>query len=301
MTKKYKNSWKAYAAWNYEQEIEELNQASEQGWQLVRGGCFHSRFEKNPEIQYRYQMDYRKIRDIGRYLETFREQGWEYINSTFNGWHYFRKLYDPSLPEEEYEIFTDRESLKEMNMRWVRLAMIIGLVTGAMALIQAVRMILRPDLPRLIMMLTFAIESVVLLRGCHIMKDSDPEKKRKGSQFFIPVFLAVIILGSAAFIMLEEGRPYFQLQSDASSVSEPIVDEEYSSFQIRYKDYYYMDLELTASEPATLRIVDEEGNMIYEGTSTDLHEKDTCLKLTKGRYTILFSIQSGYHLDMRIE
>ena len=102
MSKEYKTSYRAYAAWNYQKEIEDLNAASDQGWQLVKGGCFHSRFVKNPNLRYRYQLDYRKIEDLGRYIETFREQGWEYINSTFIGWHYFRKLYDPSAPEEEY-------------------------------------------------------------------------------------------------------------------------------------------------------------------------------------------------------
>ncbi len=98
MAAHYKTSYKIYPAWNYQKEIEDLNRASEQGWQLVNGGCLHSRFVKNSDIHYRYQLDYRKVGDMGRYIETFREQGWEYVSSTFNGWHCFRKLYDPSLP-----------------------------------------------------------------------------------------------------------------------------------------------------------------------------------------------------------
>ena len=85
MAANYKNSYKMYSAWNYQKEVEDLNKASEQGWQLVRGGCFHSRFVKNPDVQFRYQLDFGKIEDMGRYIETFREQGREYINSTFNG------------------------------------------------------------------------------------------------------------------------------------------------------------------------------------------------------------------------
>ena len=55
MSKAYKTSYKAYSAWNYLKEVEDLNAASEQGWQLVHGGCFHNRFVKNPGIRYRYQ------------------------------------------------------------------------------------------------------------------------------------------------------------------------------------------------------------------------------------------------------
>ena len=68
------------------QEVEDLNKMSDEGWQLVRGGCFQSKFVKNPDIRYRYQLDYQKIDDMARYIEIFREQGWEYVNSTFNGW-----------------------------------------------------------------------------------------------------------------------------------------------------------------------------------------------------------------------
>ena len=56
--------------------------------------------------------------DYRRELEELNrqsEQGWEYIRTTFNGWSYFRKPWDPSLPEEQYEIFTDQASLREMT------------------------------------------------------------------------------------------------------------------------------------------------------------------------------------------
>ena len=52
MSKNAKISFKVYSAWNYQKEIEDLNEASRQGWQLVKGGCFHSKFVKNPEIWY---------------------------------------------------------------------------------------------------------------------------------------------------------------------------------------------------------------------------------------------------------
>lgn len=94
MARQYKTAHKVYTAWNYQKEIEDLNKASEQGWQLIKGGCFSSKFKWNPDVCYRYQIDYPgKVEDMGRYIETFREQGWEFINATFNGWHYFRKAY----------------------------------------------------------------------------------------------------------------------------------------------------------------------------------------------------------------
>lgn len=121
-----KTSYRAYFAWNYQKELKALEEKSRQGWQLVKGGCFHSKYTRDDGAVYRYALDYNndlKPEDMARYRETFQEQGWEYINSTFNGWHYFRKEYDPALPESAYEIYTDDESLCQMQDRWRRLAL----------------------------------------------------------------------------------------------------------------------------------------------------------------------------------
>lgn len=133
-----RTSHRVYGAWEYRQEIEDLNRESRAGWQLVRGGCFYSRFERDEGIVYRYQIDFRgKIENMPHYLESFRDQGWEYVNSTFNGWHFFRKAYDPGLPDSEYEIYTDEDSIAQMHGRWRRMAMILGglLLVAALAMV----------------------------------------------------------------------------------------------------------------------------------------------------------------------
>ena len=115
-----KVSHKIYEAWEYEREIADLNKMSEEGWQLEKGGCFHSVFRRDDQVRYIYQLDYMpKLRDKDRYLELFSEQGWEYINSTINGWHYFKKAYSEDLSEEEKVIYTDKQSLYEMQNRYV--------------------------------------------------------------------------------------------------------------------------------------------------------------------------------------
>lgn len=90
---KQKISHAAYAAWDYKKEIEDLNKKSQEGWQLVKGGCFKSIYEQNDQVCYRYQLDYNTdIENKVLYLEMFEDQGWEYINSTFNGWHFSGSL-----------------------------------------------------------------------------------------------------------------------------------------------------------------------------------------------------------------
>ena len=118
-TRKTKRTFKVFAAWDYEFEEREFNRMSEQGWQLVNGGSFSQKYEYDDSVIYRYQLDYNnEIKDMARYDETFRDAGWERVNSTANGWHIFRKAYDKSLPDEEYEIYTDEQSRVEMLKRW---------------------------------------------------------------------------------------------------------------------------------------------------------------------------------------
>lgn len=129
-------SFNMYAPWEYTKEEEDLNKASQEGLQLVYGGGFHSRFQKDTSRRYIYQLDYNpKIQDPLRYREAFEEQGWEFINSTYNGWHYFRKEYRENMPENESKIYTDDESLNEMQNRWIKLLTVLGMVYVIMCIL----------------------------------------------------------------------------------------------------------------------------------------------------------------------
>ena len=128
-------SHKFYAVWEYKQEEQDLNEASKNGLQLVKGGCFHSIFRRDNSVRYIYQLDFcPKISDKGRYIECFEDAGWEYVNSTFNGWHYFRRPYTPELSPEDIKIYTDRDSLYNMENRWYAILHAISVLTLAMGL-----------------------------------------------------------------------------------------------------------------------------------------------------------------------
>ena len=296
----YKKSFRIYAAWNYQNEIEDLNKASLEGWQLVKGGCFFSKYVKNPDICYRYQMDFGKIDDMGRYIETFREQGWEYINSTFNGWHYFRKLYDPNLPEEAYEIFTDKESMLEMNKRWATIASAIGILWVLIAILNTIKMINHPKLPTLVILVTVIIEAIVLLRGGMIMRNPHSSRNRKGNNTFIVLFIVFVLLGTSAYLFLDSKRPYFTTEQQASSIDHPIVENRWSSFDIFYKDNYYFDISFNASKPMTLSIIDENDNVVFAKTDTSFND-EIKLKLPKGTYTYAITCTTGFHVKCSVE
>ena len=301
MSKQYKRSFRFYSAWNYEREIEDLNRASEKGWQLVRGGCFHNRFIKNPDLRYRYQLDFGRIEDMGRYIETFREQGWEYINSTFNGWHYLRKLYDPAQPEEAYEIFTDRQSLQEMNRRWARIALGIAIAIALFTVISAIRFIFRPNIPYGIQLFTFLLESVILLCGYFIMRNPDTSRNRRGDTVFMVLFFAAIVLGSAASITLTDLRPNFWTEQGAADIDEPIRDNRWGDFEVKYPDCYYLDLELEGPSPVTFEVIRKDGESVYRASGVDFHEKRIRLFLPRGEYCFSLTCDEGYHVTAELD
>lgn len=185
-----------YSAWAYHKEIEDLNKMSEKGWQLTKAGVFINRYTRNENIRYIYQLDYNpKIEDYGRYIETFREQGWEYINSTFNGWHYFRKLYDPSLPVEDYEIYCDNESLKEMHDRWRKLANRLVVIVGIAFILELICVIRAFNIPQTILCITLLLEFIMILRGSIRLKNTEASRKggQKMTAIFVVLFLGVLL------------------------------------------------------------------------------------------------------------
>lgn len=299
---KHKTVFRAYFAWDYEQELEELNRMSEQGWQLVKGGCFHSRFVKNTELRYRYQLDYRPdVEDMGRYLETFREQGWEYVNSTYNGWRYFRKIYDPTLPEEEYQIFTDCSSLGEMTRRLRNLALVLMSVALLMAAVEGVLLVMKPRLPQLIMTGTLLFEGLVIAWGAGLMDASEKRRGKAKSGYIIWIFFLTLVLGFGSSIYLMEQRYSSGVMYLGGIGDGYQTTQQWAEFDIAYKDNYYLSAEIRAEAPLTLSLVRKEtGESVYTKELETAGEElpllmleDLPIKLERGSYMICFSDYYG--------
>lgn len=291
-------SFKAYSAWNYQQEIEDLNRQSDKGWHLIKGGCFGSRFVYNPDICYRYQMDFQKVEDLGRYIEIFREQGWEYVNSTFNGWHFFRKLYDPSLPDSAYEIFTDRQSLEEMNQRWARVALVLVLLLGILVVIDSLRLLARPQLPVLIHTVTLLFEALFLLRGVLIMRKGQSNRPRRWDSALLLLFILVAIVGNSVSLNLMDRRPH--LSCDQYGLAQEPAEISWVSFDVDYADRYYLDLTYTADKDISLTMLNEEGHIVFheQGKSGDI--EDMPLHLEKGKYEVILSYHSRHNVNLAL-
>ena len=211
-TNKTKRTFKVFAAWDYEFEAREFDRMSEQGWQLVSGGCFTQKYEFDDSVVYRYQIDYNNdVKDMVRYDETFRDAGWERVNSTANGWHIFRKVYDKSLPDEEYEIYTDEQSRVEMLKRWRRVCYIgFGMVLINFG--NALRILDTSDAGFIGvgLMLACGMTFGMLIAGVlNINRMIDGRKNTRPypmKLFIIMLFLLLVaLIVAAAFVLIQEG------------------------------------------------------------------------------------------------
>lgn len=196
-------SHKLYGAWEYEKEVEDLNLSSSNGLQLVKGGCFHSKFKRDQSVRYVYQLDYNPgIVDKPRYFEMFEEQGWVYINSTFNGWHYFKKEFSDTLSADDMVIYSDRASLYEMQNRWIRLIAILSIFYPFMAVMYLSMGISQQEMSLFLEGIVFTLFSITFLLAFINVK-----RKRAGKEGIINiplqiVFPFILILLVASIILL---------------------------------------------------------------------------------------------------
>ncbi len=205
MKKKTKTTFNVFAAWDFDKEAEEYNRMSEKGWQLVNGGCFCQKYEFDDGVVYRYQLDFNnKIDNMERYDEMFREMGWERTNSTFNDWHIFRKKYDPSLPDEEYEIYTDSESRIEMLNRWKRMWIIVTLLVIVSA-INSLNVIfsgmqsLIGSIAFIMLYVTMFVAVISAFRGIN----NQIKGKKNKHRFNFGLFLTLLILEGMTLLVAE--------------------------------------------------------------------------------------------------
>ncbi|MDO5336069.1 MAG: DUF2812 domain-containing protein [Eubacteriales bacterium] len=277
----------AYAAWDYEKEVEDLNKKSEEGWQLIHGGCFHSKFEENPAVRYRYQLDFQlHVENKMRYRELFKEQGWEYINSSFNGWHFFRKPYNPELPEEEYEIYMDKISKTEIAQRWFRMYAPLEAVLLIVFLICTVRLIIAPELLRLGILIetagVLALGSKGLIDSFRVIKGGES----RGAKTNITRYILVVLLGFAILTAASFGRASGIAVSWENAAFEN-SGEWFGEVEVVIPDFYYVDADCSSEIPMHVILMDEEGEPLFEKAGESFTIKNRRVFLQKGVYTLV--------------
>lgn len=304
--KQTKRTWNFYTAWNWQQELDDLNARSAQGWQLTHGGLFSSKFKYQPDVQYRYQLDYPgKIDEMPRYLETFRDQGWEFVNHSGNGWYYFRKVYDPKADPEEYEINTDRTSLRQMTGRWVKLAGGIAAGIGLWLLLVLFLFLRQPQWPYVLILAEMVLIMLMLVRGILQIRRKDVKKviRHDALKFFLLILLYTGCL--IGFFVLAGNRPHIQVMHQGYYIHENPEDEQtvtgWLAFDVKYRDNYYLNLDVEAEHPITLWLEDEKGAVFYTVTGHAVHEDGLKLRLSRGSYEVKIAYEQEGEQKVEME
>lgn len=279
-----RKKYRIYPAWRYQEEIEELNKESAAGWQLIQGGCISSRFVYDKSKLYRYQLDFIGTgKDSLRYFEIFAEQGWEHVNSLFNGWHYFRKEYSPDMDDSEFQIYTDRAELPGANTRWNRVAKLLMFIWSALCLISCVHMILTPKImytPILLLnftcLFTFGYGFVMMQTRGYYKKASMISKLAIPSVFLFVILNSVFVSLGTDSSASAQGMYFTNIQEDIYL----------NDFIIKLPDFYYLDGTLEADDGVTLVIVNEKGDSIYT-ISDGENVENVRIWMTTGKYKVV--------------
>ncbi len=308
MSKRYKRVYTGYFAWDYGQEEEKLNQYSREGWQLVNANGFFGKLKKNPEVCYRYQLDYQpNIEDVGRYIETFREQGWELVTRTWNGWNYFRKPYDATLPEEEYHIFTERDFMGEMPKQLMKILLGISIPLGVSVVCAGVLVYLNAKIADLVFLGVVLFELAMLCYGFLALKKLGKRGKVRYARTYCSLFLIVLILGFGANIYLraESSSIRFFHQSEISNVDAEGLGRSFGCWSPKYGDNFNLDVTVTADGPLTLCLVDTgSGEKLFEkqfqvqDTTESISER---MWLDAGTYEIVLTEYTEGNLQLDFE
>ena len=301
MAAAHKRTHRIFAAWDYESEIKYYDEMSEKGWQLISLRGFSQRFKRDENARYVYQADYRTgIDDMTRYVETFREQNWEFVAGK-RGWHIFRKPYDPSLPESEYEIFTDADSLREMRGRLFALLITVTIILGVFTALLAAIVLPAPTLPGIVELAFIAFEFIVLACGTVSLK------KRIGSvgSALMRILIPVLIVGIVSSFALQLSRVHLTMNSiaeDRAPISADLAEATYMGYvTVPYPDNYYLDVSVDADTPVTFTLLDSDGGVVYSVSGSQVDENNAKLRLPRGDYHIYLSDFAGGRLDFSME
>lgn len=280
-----------YMAYDYDREEDYINKMSKKGWQLKKGGLFHHTYMKD-DTDYRYKLDYNmgvyaNGQQEERYFGMFKEQGWEHINSTFNGWHYFRKKYIPGTDEEEYKIYTDEESYSEMHKSFVRIVRVIQ-VPLLLSTIYNIVLYAKYNMNHSLISAVFTLIGIIMLQVCISLmkrKQIGSNKNSRISRVTGYVLLAIYFALLALLLFNVFGEHYKYKIEYEDSINQDTKDYE-TTINISDSATYNLDVECESERGVVEVKISKDNDIIYHVSGASFRVDNKKLHLEKGKHKI---------------
>jgi|LSQX01.3.fsa_nt_gb hypothetical protein len=290
-----------YFAWDYDREEAKVNSMAKDGWQLKKGGLFHHTYERSNK-SYRYKIDYNSSAKFNyesyrRYITLFEEQGWELINSTFNGWYYFRKPYIEGSNENEYELYTDDFSLRDMLSRWTFIAKIIQVYFTVFFVLNLIHFILEKRYFNGFAILGSLFGILVFQSGITSMKrKSVREENHSAKRINVSLLLFIGMLLSIILMVATPNKYHYDYWLKYTQLANNDTEKRIETFTIEKDNSYMLDIK-NSGDRGIIRVrILKDDSVIYNIGGLN-YSLTTRLELKKGEYQIEIEYDSLDNLD----
>ena len=290
-----------YFAWDYDREEAKVNSMAKDGWQLKKGGLFHHTYERSNK-SYRYKIDYNSSAKFNyesyrRYITLFEEQGWELINSTFNGWYYFRKPYIEGSNENEYELYTDDFSLRDMLSRWTFIAKIIQVYFTVFFVLNLIHFILEKRYFNGFAILGSLFGILVFQSGITSMKrKSVREENHSAKRINVSLLLFIGMLLSIILMVATPNKYHYDYWLKYTQLANNDTEKRIETFTIEKDNSYMLDIK-NSGDRGIIRVrILKDDSVIYNIGGLN-YSLTTRLELKKGEYQIEIEYDSLDLLD----
>ena len=139
-----KTVWRPFSARAWRENGADLDRRSREGWNLKKAGWLRYTLEQGGG-EYRYGLDYcpANFDQQPARKNAYAKEGWELVSSTMSGWDYYRKPFDPALPEEAYHLPVpygpEQDELLGAVSRWFWIRNVIAVSAAPLAVVAVVR------------------------------------------------------------------------------------------------------------------------------------------------------------------
>ena len=114
------------------------------------------------------------------------------------GWHYFRKPYPENMSEEDLEIYSDKESLVEMQNRYKWAIVLLAIIYSFMTIVNIIEFIATASAKTSITsVLSFLIAAIMWIVLWNIKRKQNDQKEFlpiRASVFFLVLFIMILQL-----------------------------------------------------------------------------------------------------------